>query len=73
MTGSPFRARLTATALTAGALLMQEVVVGRLLSVVTWYSLGYFLDYQVAGVPPEIMGVGPVPAVKKLLAKNNLK
>ncbi|HYO73141.1 MAG TPA: thiolase family protein [Archangium sp.] len=35
--------------------------------------LGYFLDYQVAGVPPDIMGVGPVPAVKKLLAKNNLK
>jgi acetyl-CoA acyltransferase len=35
--------------------------------------LGYFLDYQVAGVPPEIMGVGPVPAVRKLLAKNNLK
>jgi acetyl-CoA acyltransferase len=35
--------------------------------------LGYFLDYQVAGVPPEIMGVGPIPAVKKLLAKNKLK
>ncbi|WNG19212.1 thiolase family protein [Cystobacter fuscus] len=35
--------------------------------------LGYFVDFQVAGVPPEIMGVGPVPAVKKLLAKNNLK
>jgi acetyl-CoA acyltransferase len=35
--------------------------------------LGYFLDYQVAGVPPEIMGVGPVPAVRKLLARNNLK
>ncbi len=35
--------------------------------------LGYFIDYQVAGVPPEIMGVGPVPAVRKLLAKNNLK
>jgi acetyl-CoA acyltransferase len=35
--------------------------------------LGWFLDYQVAGVPPEIMGVGPVPAVRKLLAKNNLK
>ncbi|HLL01467.1 MAG TPA: thiolase family protein [Myxococcaceae bacterium] len=35
--------------------------------------LGYFLDYQVAGVPPEIMGIGPVPAVRKLLAKNNLK
>jgi acetyl-CoA acyltransferase len=35
--------------------------------------LGYFLDFQVAGVPPEIMGIGPVPAVRKLLAKNNLK
>jgi acetyl-CoA acyltransferase len=35
--------------------------------------LGYFLDFQVAGVPPEIMGVGPVPAVKKLLARNKLK
>jgi acetyl-CoA acyltransferase len=35
--------------------------------------LGYFLDYQVAGVPPEIMGIGPIPAVKKLLAKNKLK
>lgn len=35
--------------------------------------LGYFLDFQVAGVPPEIMGVGPVPAVKKLLARNKLE
>lgn len=35
--------------------------------------LGYFLDFQVAGVPPEIMGIGPIPAVKKLLAKNKLK
>jgi acetyl-CoA acyltransferase len=35
--------------------------------------LGYFIDFQVAGVPPEIMGIGPIPAVKKLLAKNNLK
>jgi acetyl-CoA acyltransferase len=35
--------------------------------------LGYFLDFQVAGVPPEIMGIGPIPAVRKLLAKNNLK
>ncbi|NUN12948.1 MAG: thiolase family protein [Myxococcales bacterium] len=34
--------------------------------------LGYFVDLQVAGVPPEIMGTGPVPAVKKLLAKNGL-
>ncbi|XXF80275.1 thiolase family protein [Myxococcaceae bacterium GXIMD 01537] len=35
--------------------------------------LGYFIDFQVAGVPPDIMGIGPVPAVRKLLAKNNLK
>jgi len=35
--------------------------------------LGWFIDLQVAGVPPEIMGTGPVPAVRKLLAKNKLK
>ncbi len=34
--------------------------------------LGYFVDFAVAGVPPDIMGIGPVPAVKKLLAKNKL-
>jgi acetyl-CoA acyltransferase len=34
--------------------------------------LGYFVDFQVAGVPPDIMGIGPVPAVKKLLEKNKL-
>jgi acetyl-CoA acyltransferase len=34
--------------------------------------LGTFVDFQVAGVPPEIMGIGPVPAVRKLLAKNKL-
>ena len=35
--------------------------------------LGYFVDIQVAGVPPEVMGIGPVPAVRKLLEKNGLK
>jgi acetyl-CoA acyltransferase len=34
--------------------------------------LGYFVDFQVAGVPPDVMGIGPVPAVKKLLSKNKL-
>ena len=34
--------------------------------------LGYYIDLQVAGVDPDIMGIGPVPAVRKLLAKNNL-
>jgi acetyl-CoA acyltransferase len=35
--------------------------------------LGYFRAFAVAGVPPEIMGIGPVPAVRKLLAKTGLK
>ena len=35
--------------------------------------LGYFRGFAVAGVPPEIMGIGPVPAVRKLLAKVGLK
>ncbi len=34
--------------------------------------LGYFIDFAVAGVPPDIMGIGPVPAVRKLLEKNKL-
>src|SRR5262249_32681307 len=29
--------------------------------------------FQTVGVPPEIMGIGPVPAVRKLLAKTGLK
>ncbi|QSQ24450.1 thiolase family protein [Pyxidicoccus parkwayensis] len=36
-------------------------------------ALGYYVDSTVAGVPPEIMGVGPVPAVRKLLARNKLE
>jgi acetyl-CoA acyltransferase len=34
--------------------------------------LGYFVDFTVAGVPPDIMGIGPVPAVRKLLERNKL-
>ncbi len=34
--------------------------------------LGYFRGFAVAGVPPEIMGIGPIPAVRKLLAKTGL-
>jgi acetyl-CoA acyltransferase len=33
---------------------------------------GYFRGFAVAGVPPAIMGIGPVPAVRKLLAKMGL-
>jgi acetyl-CoA acyltransferase len=35
--------------------------------------LGWFVDFAVAGVPPDIMGIGPVPAVRKLLERNKLK
>ena len=36
-------------------------------------GLGYFRSFVTVGVDPAIMGVGPLPAVQKLLAKNNLK
>ena len=34
--------------------------------------LGVFKSFVTVGVDPEIMGIGPVPAVRKLLAKNGL-
>jgi acetyl-CoA acyltransferase len=33
----------------------------------------YFRAFAVAGVPPALMGIGPVPAVRKLLAKTGLE
>ncbi len=35
--------------------------------------LGVFKAFATVGVDPEIMGIGPVPAVKKLLAKTGLQ
>ena len=35
--------------------------------------LGWFRGFQVAGVPPEVMGIGPIAAVPKLLAKTGVK
>ncbi|MEC9398937.1 MAG: thiolase family protein, partial [Myxococcota bacterium] len=35
--------------------------------------MGYYRGFQVAGVAPEIMGIGPVPAIRKLLAKHDMK
>ncbi len=32
--------------------------------------MGTYRGFQVAGVPPEIMGIGPVPAIRKLLGKH---
>jgi acetyl-CoA acyltransferase len=36
-------------------------------------GLGYLRSFVTVGVDPAIMGIGPLPAIKKLLAKNNLK
>ena len=35
--------------------------------------LGRFLGYAVAGVPPEIMGIGPMKAIPKVLKQAGLK
>ena len=35
--------------------------------------LGRFMGYAVAGVPPEIMGIGPVKAIPKVLQQVGLK
>jgi len=35
--------------------------------------LGYLVDYALAGVEPKYMGMGPVPAVRQLLAKTGMK
>ena len=32
-----------------------------------WKPLGWFRAFATAGVPPEVMGIGPVPAVRKVL------
>jgi acetyl-CoA C-acetyltransferase len=34
--------------------------------------LARIIDYEIVGVPPEIMGIGPVPAVRAVLARRNL-
>ena len=34
--------------------------------------LARIVDYQIVGVPPEIMGIGPVPAVRALLERRKL-
>jgi acetyl-CoA acetyltransferase family protein len=34
--------------------------------------LARIVDYEIAGVPPEIMGIGPVPATRALLERQKL-
>src|SRR6185436_8590464 len=31
------------------------------------------VDYEISGVAPEIMGIGPVPAIRSLLERRQLK
>ncbi|WP_027856550.1 beta-ketothiolase BktB [Marinobacterium jannaschii] len=35
-------------------------------------ALAKLVDYAVVGVDPEIMGIGPVPAIQQILERNNL-
>lgn len=35
--------------------------------------LGRMLGFSVAGVPPDLMGIGPVPAIKKVLHQTGLR
>ena len=34
--------------------------------------LARLVDYEIVGVAPEIMGIGPVPAIRSLLARQNI-
>lgn len=34
--------------------------------------LGQIVDYEIVGVPPEVMGIGPVPAVRAILERQGL-
>jgi acetyl-CoA acetyltransferase family protein len=38
-----------------------------------WKPLGRIVGWATAGVPPQIMGIGPVPAIQKALALAGLK
>ena len=38
----------------------------------SYEPLAHFVSYTTAGVPPEIMGIGPVPAIPKALASADL-
>ena len=52
----------------AAAVLMSEEEVHRR----NLKPLGRIVDYAVAGVDPEVMGIGPVPAIEKLLSTTGM-
>ncbi|HXF67538.1 MAG TPA: acetyl-CoA C-acyltransferase [Burkholderiales bacterium] len=53
----------------AAVVLMSEAALARY----NLRPLGRFLGYAVAGVPPEIMGIGPVKAIPKVLGQVGLR
>lgn len=54
----------------AGAVvLMSEAAMKRF----NFAPMGRFVGFSVAGVPPEIMGVGPIKAIPKVLAQTGIK
>ncbi len=53
----------------AAALLLS----GRLLDEVGAIPIAVLRDFKVVGVPPEIMGIGPLPAIQALLKANDLE
>ena len=53
----------------AAVVLMSEAAMKRF----NLSPLGRFMGYAVAGVPPEIMGIGPVKAIPKVLQQVGLK
>lgn len=53
----------------AATVLLSEAMAGKLDA----KPLGRLRGYVVVGVPPDIMGIGPVPAIGKLLAQTGLK
>ena len=52
----------------AGLVVTTEAIADRL----QLNPVGRLLDWEVVGVDPRIMGIGPVPAVRKLLKRNQL-
>ena len=38
-----------------------------------WSRIAEIVDWDVAGVPPRVMGIGPVPAIQGLLKRTGLR
>ena len=54
----------------AFVLIMSEKMVKKELNI---EPIARLVNYAVAGVPPKIMGIGPVKAIPKVLKQSNMK